>query len=77
MASMRARRRKAQRSVLPRGSDSFESELREWDAMRPVGREFGSPDFDRLMEEDRRNSSGVFDPVLRQEVRRRIGRSKG
>lgn len=77
MASMRTRRRKAQRSALLLWSDSFEAELREWNAMTPVGREFGSPDFDRLMEEDRRNSSGVFDPVLRRQVQRRIGRSKG
>jgi hypothetical protein len=40
MASMRARRCKAQRSALLRGSDLFESERREWDAMPPVGREF-------------------------------------
>lgn len=30
-----------------------------------VGREFGSPDFDRLMAEDHRNRTGVFDPELR------------
>lgn len=35
-----------------------------WDQMRPIGREFGSPDFERLMEEDRRNGVGVFDPAL-------------
>lgn len=36
----------------------------EWDRMAPIGREFGSPDFERLMEEDRRNGVGVFDPAL-------------
>jgi hypothetical protein len=29
------------------------------------------------MEEDRRNSSGVFEPVLRQELQRRMARRKG
>jgi hypothetical protein len=33
--------------------------------MRAVGREFGSPDYERLMEEDRRNGVGVFDPALK------------
>jgi hypothetical protein len=32
--------------------------------MPAVGREFGSPDFERLMEEDRRNRTGLFDPAL-------------
>jgi hypothetical protein len=32
--------------------------------MRPVGREFGSADFDRLMEDDYRNGRGVFDLAL-------------
>lgn len=27
-------------------------ELRDWDQMAPVGREFGSPDFERLMATD-------------------------
>jgi len=31
-----------------------------WDSMRPVGREFGSPDYDRLMQEDFDNKTGVF-----------------
>lgn len=30
----------------------FDDELRAWDRIEPVGREFGSPDFERLMEED-------------------------
>jgi hypothetical protein len=30
-------------------------EDRLWDQMRPVGRGFGSPDFERLMDEDHRN----------------------
>ena len=40
-------------------------EDRLWDQMRAVGREFGSPDYERLMEEDRRNGVGVFDPALK------------
>jgi hypothetical protein len=36
--------------------------------MRPVGREFGSPDFERLMEEDRRSGVGIFDPALKAYV---------
>lgn len=35
-----------------------------WDQMAPVGREFGSPDFDRLLEHDYRTGAGVFDPKL-------------
>jgi hypothetical protein len=40
------------------------SEEQLWEQMAAVGREFGSPDFDRLMEEDFRHSRGVFDPEL-------------
>ncbi|MBI3346955.1 MAG: hypothetical protein HY020_07055 [Burkholderiales bacterium] len=36
-----------------------------WDRMTAVGREFGSPDFERLMEEDSRLGVGVFDPAFR------------
>jgi hypothetical protein len=31
----------------------YAKEIESWDNMVPVGREFGSPDFERLMEEDR------------------------
>jgi hypothetical protein len=37
-----------------------------WDQMAPIGREFGSPDFDRLMEEDFQNLAGVFDPNMKK-----------
>lgn len=37
-----------------------------WDRMPAVGREFGSPDFERLMEEDCRLGRGVFDPAVRR-----------
>lgn len=43
----------------------FQQELRSWDEMQSVGREFGSPDFERLMAEDSRDDSGVFDPALK------------
>lgn len=33
-----------------------------WDCMAPVGREFGSPDFERLMQEDFDKQAGVFAP---------------
>ena len=39
-----------------------------WGRMPAVGREFGSPDFDRLMAEDHRNQSGVFDPAWREHL---------
>lgn len=44
---------------------SLDEELRSWDEMQPVGREFGSPDFERLMAEDARAGVGVFDPALK------------
>lgn len=37
-----------------------------WDRMPAVGREFGSPDFDRLMEEDYRLGRRAFDPAVQQ-----------
>lgn len=53
-------------------------EDRLWDRMPAVGREFGSSDFDRLMEEDYRQGRGVFDPALAAAVgRRRLGFLKG
>ena len=61
MTSMRRRKKvvdAATRAALSRAAD----EDRWWDEMRPVGREFGSPDFDRLMEKDARNGVGMFEP---------------
>lgn len=56
----------------------FDLEVREWNRMPAVGREFGSPDFDRLMEEDFRLRQGVFDPTLAVRVTtRRLGALKG
>ena len=42
-----------------------QAEDRLWDSMAPVGREFGSPDFERLMEDDHRLRQGAFDPTAR------------
>lgn len=64
MTSMRKRKAIVCRAL--RGqSICSEVEDRLWDRMQPVGREFGSPDFERLMDEDFRNEVGVFDPVLK------------
>lgn len=41
------------------------SEDQIWDQMPAVGREFGSPDFERLMEDDHRLGRGAFDPEVR------------
>lgn len=40
------------------------SEMEAWDRTPAVGRELGSPDFDRLMEEDHLGGVGVFHPAL-------------
>lgn len=44
---------------------AFQRELRAWDEMQPVGREFGSPDFERLMAEDSHDDIGVSDLALK------------
>ena len=50
------------RMLEQRASSSLDVQV--WDQMPAVGREFGSPEFDRLMEEDFHNGRGVFDPAL-------------
>lgn len=68
MTSMRKRKSAVSRALLMRNWLSpFEDRL--WDRMPAVGREFGSPDFERLMEEDRRAGVGVFDPALAEGFR--------
>jgi len=37
---------------------------RAWQAIVPVGREWGSPDFDRLMHDDLDKQTGVFDAAF-------------
>jgi hypothetical protein len=59
------RKQKAAISQLLLGRRTYRTpEDRLWGNVRPVGREFGSPDFDRLTDEDRRNGVGVFDPAM-------------
>jgi len=63
MTSLRKRKAAICRALLRREARcSLEDRL--WDQMPAVGREFGSPDFERLMEEDRRNGVGALDPAL-------------
>jgi hypothetical protein len=65
MPSQRKRKSSVCERALRRHRNLVEEELRLWDRMRPVGREFGSPDFERLMAEDQRDEVGVFDPALK------------
>lgn len=51
-------------------------EDREWDSMPAVGREFGSPDFERLMEEDFLNGAGVFAPEVESLIGERSDQRK-
>lgn len=68
MTSPRKQRARVQRMHQERCRRRLDSALEDqlWDRMPAVGREFGSPDFDRLMEEDYRLGRGVFDPAVRQ-----------
>ncbi|MFG6460102.1 hypothetical protein ACG04Q_00880 [Roseateles sp. DXS20W] len=65
MPSQRKRRSTIAKQRITQRSKPFDQELLSWDEMRPVGREFGSPDFERLMAEDARAGVGVFDPALK------------
>lgn len=66
MQSQRKRKSVLAGRQLSRRRNAFDQEALLWDEVSPVGREFGSPDFDRLMAEDRRDGVGVFDPALKQ-----------
>jgi hypothetical protein len=63
MTSMRKRKLAVSQALLRRNW-LCPHEDRLWDRMPAVGREFGSPDFERLMDEDWRARAGVFDPAL-------------
>jgi len=63
MTSLRERKSKSMRALRRGRWLAAEREARLWDQMPQVGREFGSLDFDRLMEEDYRSGVGVFDPA--------------
>lgn len=65
MPSQRKRKSIIARRVLRQRRRLFEQEMQLWDQMSAVGREFGSPDFERLMAEDQRDGVGVFDPALK------------
>lgn len=66
MTSVRKQRARVNRifRVMRRRRLDCELENQLWDRMPAVGREFGSPDFERLMEEDYRLKRGVFDPAV-------------
>lgn len=49
MTTLRKRKAAADHRTLARCREQRSLEDRLWDQMPPVGREFGSPDFDRLM----------------------------
>lgn len=70
MTSLRKRKSRAMRSLRRRRWLAAEREALLWDQMPPVGREFGSPDFERLMEEDYRSGVGVFDPSRQRQKSR-------
>ena len=60
MTTQRKRKRAAIRLLRGRRWDSKCKDLL-WDRTASVGRVFGSPDLERLMEEDFRVGTGVFD----------------
>lgn len=65
-----ARRRKSHIvAVLSDGRRRELEVLKDWDSMAPVGREFGSPDFEQLMDADWRAGVGVFEPALNEVLR--------
>ena len=63
MTSLRKRKVAISRLLL-RQRARFAREVRLWDRMPAVGREFGGSDFERLMDEDRRNGVGVRSGVI-------------
>ena len=70
---LRAIKRRTVRFLVDRNAvaGGVEDELRFWNEAAPIGREFGSPDYERLTEEDRLNRVGVFDPELARIFRSR------
>lgn len=65
MHSMRQRRRQSCRAQTIWRQQRARLEMEAWDQTPAVGREFGSPDFDRLMEEDYVDGVGVFHAALK------------
>jgi hypothetical protein len=66
MPSQRKRKSVIEARTFRQRRHVLERESQLWDRMDPVGREFGSPDFERLMAEDHRDGVGVFDPALKR-----------
>jgi hypothetical protein len=62
MPSLRKLKANVAKRLLNRHCWFNTEEDRLWDRMPAVGREFGSPDFERLMAEDHRDKAGVFGP---------------
>jgi hypothetical protein len=60
MPSLRKLKTNVSKRLLSRHRWLHAQEDRLWDRMPAVGREFGSPDFERLMAEDHRDKAGVF-----------------
>ncbi len=76
MTSLRKHKSQTFRSPRYKRWLNAQREERLWDQMPAVGREFGSPDFERLMEEDYRKGVGVFDPALKDQWKaKRAGQS--
>lgn len=46
-----------------------------WDSMAPVGREVGSHDYDRLMQEAFDNKTGVFTPGLAELWKKKVAKN--
>jgi hypothetical protein len=70
MTSLRKQRTRVQRmqQAMCRRRREAALETESWDRTSAVGREFGSPDFERLMAEDHRLGQRVFHPAARQEL---------
>ena len=74
MTSLRKRKAAASRERR-RGTGDFSQRSPSWDQMPAIGREFGSPDFERLMDEDRCKQVGVYDSALKDWVLAKSGTS--
>ncbi len=74
MTSLRRRKSRTLRSMLYGRSRDADLEDRLWDQMSPVGHEFGSPDFERLLEREHFNEDDVIDAIL--EVQRSVAPSE-
>lgn len=60
---------------LVRSRAAFQLEMRRWDQAAPIGQEFGSPDYDRLMEVDLDNKTGVYSPQFIQQIQESLAQA--